>query len=152
MVGVGARQRRDDAAGGPGREAAGAHRVEQRIGHRHGELQSTLHPAHVAPGPPGHFALRELQSIHQLAQQQGFLDRHERPRLRLRQDVEQPLRKIADPLLNVRGIAPESAQRGDSPVAIDDHQPIGIGHYDARHQLSALLDRPGQPLDRSGVR
>lgn len=151
VPGVGARQRGKDAAGGPRRDPAGTDRVEQRIGHRHDQLQSTLYPADIASGASGDFTLRELQSIHQLAQQQGFLDRHERARLRLCQDVEQSLGEIADPLLNVRGIAPESAKCGDAPVAVDDDQPISIGHHDARHQLPALLDRPGQPLHRTSV-
>ena len=120
---VGARQRRQHAGGRPGRQRALAHRAEQGIGQRAQQLQAPADPTHIAPAAPRHLVLAQPLALDQLAQQQRFLDGGQRARLGARQHPEQRLGQIARPALDAGGVAPQSAQRSDAPIAVDQHQP-----------------------------
>src|SRR5258707_180710 len=80
-----------------------------------------------------------------------------RSNLRARQHTEQSLGQITGPALDPRGVAAEPAQRGNAPVAVNQHQTLAallgfdrwIRNRNARDDLAALLDRTGDPLHRA---
>jgi hypothetical protein len=86
--------------------------------------------------------------VDQLAQQHCFLDRSERSRARAREHLGQRLAHRAAPALHLRRVAPESPQRGHTPVAVDENRANvrGLAGGNALHQLTVLLDRIGQAL------
>jgi hypothetical protein len=86
--------------------------------------------------------------VDQLAQQQRFLDGHERARTRACEHLRQRLTDRAAPALHLRGVAAQSPQRGHAPVAVDEHQANvrGLAGGNALHQLTVGLDRIGQAL------
>ena len=75
--------------------------------------------------------------------------------LRARQHPQQRIGQLAGPLLDAGGVAAETTQRGDAPIAVDQHQRFrrrtgtaGRRHHDAGHDLAAPLDRLGDPRHR----
>ena len=68
----------------PARTAASA-----ASGNADSSCQAPADPAHVAPATARQFVLRQALTLHQLTQQQGFLDAGERAILRARQHAEQ---------------------------------------------------------------
>ena len=70
-----------------------------------------------------------------------------------REHAEQRLGQIARPGFDPRGVTPQSAQRRDAPIAIDQDQALAavLGYRDAGDELAALFDRARQMLDRARV-
>ena len=150
MVGVGARQRRQDARGGPSRERAIPYGLQQRVGQAAHQVEAATDPAHVASGLSRHFPLCHALTLNQFLQQQAFFDRGQRPLPMAGEEGQQALRQRAGPGFNPGGIPTQPAQGFDAPVAIDQDQ-AGAVHFadgDARHQLPALFDGAGQGCHR----
>ena len=99
--------------------------------------------------------LRQALTLHQLTQQQGFLNAGERAVLRARQHPQYRLGQVARPLLDAGGVAAEPTQRGDAPITVDQHPRVstragttGNRHHDAGHDLATPLDGLGDPRHR----
>jgi hypothetical protein len=157
MFGVGARQRHHDPAGRPTRQRAVAHRGQGRIGQSRKQLQAPADPAHITPASSRHVVLRQSQALYQLAYQQGLFDACERTILGARQQTQQRIGHVARPSLNTGGVATKATQCGDAPISVDQHQlfqlapaAAGNGHHNAGNDLTAALDRMGDP--RHGAR
>ena len=155
MRGVGARQRHHHPGGRPRRQLARTYRRQRRFRKAHQQLQPPADPTHVAPTPAGQLVLRQALALHQLAQQQRFLDAGERTVLRARQHPQHRFGQPAVPLLDAGGVAAEPAQRGDAAIAVDQHQVFCVraarlagGHHDAGHDLAATFDGVGDPIHR----
>ena len=155
VLGIGARQRRHDPVGRPARQLAGADRRQRRIGQCRQQSQAPADPAHVAPAAARQVVLRQALTLHQLTQQQGFLDAGEPAILCPRQHAQQRFGQVARPLLNPGGVAAEPTQRGDAPIAVDQHSWVsaragttGNRHHDAGDDLATTLDGLGDPRHR----
>lgn len=119
MLGVGARQRGEDAHRRPARESACAHRFEQLIRQRAEQLQAPVHPAHVTPGAPRQLVLGQPGVVGQLAQQQRLLQRCDGARLGGGQQAPERLGQRAVPQLYPHRIAAQAVQRRQAPIAIE---------------------------------
>ena len=79
---------------------------------------------------------------------QRLFDRRERSMLGARQHTEQRVAQRARPTLDPCRVAPEPPQRGDPPIAVDQHQPLAalprrhrsLCHCNAGDDLAADLD------------
>ena len=146
VLAVGARQRHEYARGRPARHARIAYRLQQGFGQSTEQHQASLDPAHVARALACRVALGQSMGVDQFAQQQRFLDGHERARARACEQLCQRLTDGAAPALHQRGVAAQSSQRGHAPVAVDEHQAKvrGLAGSNALHQLTVGLGRIGQ--------
>jgi hypothetical protein len=120
-------------------------------------VQAPADPAHVAPTTASQVVLRQAQSLHQLAHQQGFLDARQRTILRTRQQTKQRLGYVARPSLDAGGVTTKPTQRGKTPITVDQHQPFsasagssGNRHHNAGNDLTAALDRIGNACHGAG--
>ena len=91
--------------------------------------------------------LRQTHALHQFPHQQGFFKARQRAVLSTRQQAQQRLGHVAPPLLDAGGVATDAMQRGNAPIAVDQHKPFpargrtaGNSHHNARNDLAAALD------------
>ena len=153
MVGVGARQRRQNARGRPGRERAITYCLQQRVGQAAHQVEAAADPAHVASSLSRYFPLCHALTLNQFLQQQTFFDCGQRPLPMAGEEGQQTLRQRAGPGFDAGGIPTQSTQGFDAPVAIDQDQASAVcgADGDARHQLPALFDGAGQGSHRPRV-
>ena len=156
MGGIGTRQRHHHPGGRPRRQLARTYRRQRRIGQTRQQLQPPADPADVSPAPASQLVLRQALALHQLAQQQRLLNAGERAILRARQHPQHCLGQAARPLLDGGRVATEPAQRGDAPIAVDQHPWVRTGtagrcRHDAGYDLAAPLDGLGDPRHRLRV-
>jgi hypothetical protein len=157
MLTVGARQRRYHSACGPTRQPPLAHRGKSGVRQSRKQLQPSADPAHIAPATASDLVLRQSQALHQFADQQCLFDRRERTALSARYDPENGRGQVARPPLNTRGVATEPAQRGNAPIAVNQHQTLvalqnfdwRVNHRNAGDKLATALNGTGDPLDRT---
>jgi len=157
---VGARQRRQHPGGRPAREASRAHRSQALRRQPRQQRQPPVHPTDIPTTAARQLMLGEAKALQELAQQQRLFDRIEPPGLRARQGLQQPLRQLAPPHLNLCGIPPQTLQRRHASIAINQHpalpQCTGLllkgRHRHAGNELSALLDGLRQTLHRARFR
>jgi hypothetical protein len=152
MLSIGARQRHHNPGRRPTRQRALAHRQQGRIRQSGQQLQAPADPTHVPSAPAGQIVLRQPQSLHQLAYQQGLFDAGERAILRARQQTRQRIGQLAGPLFDAGGVATEPTQSGDTPIAVDQHQPFaaragttGNRHHNTGNDLATAFDRMSDP-------
>jgi hypothetical protein len=150
IVRVGARQRQHNAVGRPTGELAGTHGLLQRLGQLADQGQTATHPALVLAQSAGD-ALLGQAPIDQACHQPPLFDRLPRARLVLPHHLEQPLSHAARPHLGQCGIAPELTQRLHAPVAVEQHQRLGVGHHGDGALLPMCLKGLGQAANAGRI-
>ena len=90
--------------------------------------------------------LGEPTLARELLQQQRLLERLEGTGLSMGEECDEGPRGITGPHLDPGGVTSEAAQRGEAPVAVDEHEAArggwrGGGHRDEGSQLSRLGER-----------
>ena len=155
---VGARHRRQHPRGRPAREGSRAHRSQALLRQARQQPQPPVHPADIPAAATGQLMLAQAKALPQLPQQQRLFDRIQPSRLRARQGLQQPLRELAPPHPHLRRIPAQALQRRHAPIAVDQYPSLAQRrcatgrHRDAGDELSALLDRLRQTLDRARLR
>jgi len=134
---VGARQRRQDAAGGPVRNRAGLNLPQHLVGQGLEKIEVAFDPGFVPAEPSTDLAKRLLETTVQFLDKPREFDRFQRPGAAVDQQLKNRLLLARIQPLDRGAIPPQNLQCRKALIAIDQHQPIVLGrHHQQRLQLT----------------
>ncbi len=145
---VGARQRRQDSPGGPGRDRARLNLPQHLLGQGLEKIEMALNPGFVPADPPANLAKRLVETTVQFLDKPGDLDRFQRSIAAANQQLEDRLFLSRLQPHNRRGIPAQLPQSRKPLIAVDQYQPIVRSrHHHQRLQLAVVGYRLHQRPD-----
>jgi hypothetical protein len=136
---VGARQRCQDAAGGPGRDRARLNLAQHLLGQGLEKIEMALDPGFVPADPPADFTKRLVEPAVQFLDKSGDLDRFQRSIAAADQQLEDRLFLTRFDLRNHRRIPAQSLQGRKALIAVDKYQPVVLGRHDKQRLQLAVI-------------
>lgn len=135
------RQRQQHAVGDVRAQTSARDVILDRLGKVAEQVQPALNPAGRPREPCSHVPHLQAVVVDQLTDQPGFLERRRAPHREPNLHVDEGVRRGAGQEVRASKVSPQTLQRTDANMSVDDREPvIGTRHDQDRVLLAVLLE------------